>query len=131
MRTWVRLARVVMLAVGLYYVVFGVWAMLQPSSFYGQIATFAPFNVHLLHDAGAFQIGLGLALILVVVLPDAVLAVALAVGAASLLHVIAHIVDINLGGQPARDIPALAVISALLALVVTSRFAARARRSLP
>jgi hypothetical protein len=119
-----------MVGAGVYYVVFGLWAMLHPSSFFGQIATFSPYNAHFLHDAGAFQIGLGLALILVMVLPDAVLAVALAVGAASLLHVLSHVVDINLGGQPARDISALSGLTLVLAAVVVARLVSRPRRRL-
>ena len=119
-----------MAGVGVYYVVFGLWALLEPSAFYGQIAGFPPYNVHFLHDAGAFQVGLGLALLLVVAMRDPVLAVALAVGAASLLHVVAHIVDVNLGGRPARDITALAILTAVLAAVAVARIAGRAQERL-
>ncbi len=128
MQRWRAPTRIVLAGIGVYYLVFGVWALAQPASFYGQIASFSPFNVHFLHDAGAFQIGLGLALILVVVLSDPILAVALAVGAASLLHVVAHVVDVNLGGQPARDIAALATLTAVLGVVAVARVAGRPRR---
>jgi uncharacterized membrane protein len=121
MQRWTRIARPLAVAIGLYYVVFGIWAFLAPDSFYTGIASFAPFNVHLLHDAGAFQTGLGLALILVVVLPDALAAVALAVGTASLLHVVSHVIDLGRGGQPARDLTALAIITALLGVVLGLR----------
>src|SRR5438132_6635078 len=114
MQRWRVAVRIALVVIGVYYLIFGVWALAQPASFYGQIASFSPFNVHFLHDAGAFQIGLGLALILVVVLTDPVLAVVVAVGAASLLHVVAHVIDANLGGQPARDIAALATLTAVL-----------------
>jgi len=120
-----------MLVAGAYYLLFGFWALLAPGSFYYQIAGFVPLNVHFLHDAGAFQIGLGLALVLVVVMSDALLAVALAVGTASLLHVVAHIVDINRGGQPLRDITALALLTAVLAAVVLARLSGRARGKQP
>ena len=128
MKGWRTLIRIAMIGIGVYYLVFGVWALAQPASFYGQIASFSPFNVHFLHDAGAFQIGLGLALILVVVLSDPILAVVLAVGAASLLHVVAHVVDVNLGGQPARDIAALATLTGVLSIVAVARVAGRPRR---
>src|SRR5690348_9554675 len=111
MTRWRVAARVAMLLAGAYYLLFGFWALLAPDSFYDRIAGFVPLNIHFLHDAGAFQIGLGLALVLVVVISDAVLAVALAVGTASLLHVIAHVVDINRGGRPLRDITALALLT--------------------
>src|SRR5207244_4301846 len=126
MNRWDRPIRVVMIVVGVYYLVFGFWAMLAPSSFFVQIATFAPFNTHFLHDAGAFQIGLGLALMLVVTMRDAVAAVALAVGIATLLHTIAHAVDSHLGGRPGRDITALALVSAVLLIVAALRLGAAA-----
>ena len=128
MQRWRVPIRVALVGIGVYYLVFGVWALAQPASFYGHIASFSPFNVHFLHDAGAFQIGLGLALILVVVLPDPILAVVLAVGAASLLHVVAHVIDVNLGGQPGRDIAALATLTAVLGVVAAARLAGHANR---
>ena len=128
MQRWRVAVRIALVVIGVYYLIFGVWALAQPASFYGQIASFSPFNVHFLHDAGAFQIGLGLALILVVVLSDPILAVVLAVGAASLLHVVAHVVDVNLGGQPARDIAALATLTGVLSIVAVARVAGRPRR---
>lgn len=128
MQRWRVPIRIALVGIGVYYLVFGVWALAQPESFYGQIASFSPFNVHFLHDAGAFQIGLGLALILVVLLADPILAVVLAVGVASLLHVVAHIIDVNLGGQPARDIAALATLTAVLAVVAVARVAGGASR---
>jgi hypothetical protein len=128
MQRWRGSIRVAMVVVGVYYVVFGIWALAEPASFYGQIASFSPFNAHFLHDAGAFQVGLGLALILVVMLSDAILAVALSVGIASLLHVVAHIVDINLGGQPGRDIAALAALTAVLGAVAAARIADQPRQ---
>ena len=36
----------------------GLWAMLAPRSFYANATPFPPYNVHVLHDIGAFQIGL-------------------------------------------------------------------------
>jgi hypothetical protein len=40
----------------------GLWAFLDPPSFSGFV-DFAPYNEHLIHDAGAFQIGIGAALL--------------------------------------------------------------------
>jgi hypothetical protein len=42
--------------------IFGGWACLAPASFANFIG-FPPFNQHLIHDAGAFQIGIGVALV--------------------------------------------------------------------
>jgi hypothetical protein len=38
----------------------GLWALVAPMSFAGWIS-FPPYNEHLIHDAGAFQIGIGAA----------------------------------------------------------------------
>ena len=57
MRTTVtRLALVVGIA---FWVGFGLWAFVDPRSFYDALATFKPYNKHFLHDIGAFQIGIG------------------------------------------------------------------------
>ncbi|MGE5293059.1 MAG: hypothetical protein ACM3ML_38925 [Micromonosporaceae bacterium] len=38
--------------------IFGVWAFSAPESF-SRFIDYAPYNRHLVHDAGAFQIGIG------------------------------------------------------------------------
>ncbi len=54
--------RVAGAVIGAFYLVTGAWAFLAPLSFFSKVATFPPRNIHLLPDAGAFQVGLGLAL---------------------------------------------------------------------
>ena len=49
---------------GMVFLVFGLWAMADASSFYNSIALFEPYNAHFIQDLGAFQVGLGLTLIL-------------------------------------------------------------------
>jgi hypothetical protein len=76
----------------------GLWALMAPRSFAGGIS-FPPYNEHLIHDAGAFQIGIGAALLLSLLLSDA-LTVALGgflVGGT--VHVFNHAVDSHLGGH--------------------------------
>jgi len=116
-------ARIVALAVGVFYLLVGLWAFLAPASFYSQVATFPPFNQHFLHDAGAFQVGLGLALLLPAALGRGLRPALLAVLAASLLHFVAHVEDVRLGGHSATDLTALGVLClALVAgLVVDTR----------
>ena len=41
------------------WVLNGLWAFVTPKSFYDTVATFPPYNVHFIHDIGAFSIGLG------------------------------------------------------------------------
>ncbi len=82
-----------------FFVGFGLWAMVAPQSFFDQLATYPPYNEHFLHDIGAFQLGIGATLIAALVLADG-LAIALA-GAAvgSVAHAIAHVMDRDQGGK--------------------------------
>ena len=112
-------ARAIAAVIGLFYLGSGLWAFIDPSSFAGSVATFSPFNRHLLHDAGAFSTGLGLVLLVAAWLSEGVLPAMVAVLGPSLLHLWAHIEDAALGGHPTTDIPILAIVClALVAGVV-------------
>ncbi|MGH2784683.1 MAG: hypothetical protein ACRDJ1_05445 [Actinomycetota bacterium] len=94
-----RLARAVALLAGLFFLGLGVWAFFDPRSFYEQLATFPPYNRHLFHDAGAFQIGIGATLLLALTWKDGL---SIALGGASVLavmHAISHFIDKDLGGK--------------------------------
>jgi len=125
------MARALAFVVGTFYLLSGAWAFLFPSGFYSTVATFTPYNLHLLHDAGAFQVGLGVSLLAAAVAGRGLAPVLLGVLAGSLLHLFAHLLDIRLGGHPATDVPALALIVAVLAyaLLLELRTNARTRRS--
>jgi hypothetical protein len=84
---------------GLFLVALGVWAMVDPLSFYEQLATFPPYNKHLFHDVGAFQIGLGAVLLLPLVMKDMALLALTAVGLGAALHAVSHVIDRDLGGK--------------------------------
>lgn len=58
------LPRGVALVVGVGFVALGLWAMVGPRSFFDAVAHFEPYNQHLLQDVGAFQVGLGVVLLL-------------------------------------------------------------------
>ena len=47
---------------GLFMLAFGIWAFFAPVSFADFVAF--PYNGHLLHDVGAFQIGIGATVLL-------------------------------------------------------------------
>jgi len=90
---------VVTAVAGVVNAVGGAWAFVAPRSFYENVASFEPYNLHLLHDLGAFQLGLGAALLAALAWRDALL-VALAggtVGAA--VHFVSHLLDRDLGGR--------------------------------
>jgi hypothetical protein len=84
----------------LFFIGPGLWAFFDPQGFYDNLATFEPYNEHLIHDIGAFQIGIGAALAAALwKRSDAVFA-ALAGGAiGSGFHTIAHAMDHDLGGK--------------------------------
>ena len=109
-----RTARVIALTIGASYVVAGTWAFLAPASFFGSVAAFPPYNQHLLHDVGAFQVGLGVILLLGATTRAALQPALLAVLAASLLHVASHVEDRALGGHPSDPL-ILALVCVLLA----------------
>ena len=80
------------------------------------MATFEPYNQHLLQDVGAFQLGLGAVLLLAAVVPRAdALAVALVgTGMGSAVHVASHAIGHDLGGTPETDIPVFTILTLVL-----------------
>jgi PPOX class probable F420-dependent enzyme len=110
--TMAALAGAIMLAAG-------VWALAAPVSF-ADFASF-PASIHFVHDAGAFQLGMGATLLLALAWRDA-LAVTLAgflVG--NTAHAVNHAVDLDLGGHGWADPVGLALLSLLVAAAVVVR----------
>lgn len=101
---------------GLIFTIFGVWAMVAPQSFFDSLAVFDPYNQHFVQDIGAFQIGLGVVLLLAWFSggADAIAVSLLGVGVGSLAHAVSHIVGSDLGGTPGVDIPTFLVIGVVL-----------------
>jgi uncharacterized membrane protein len=89
--------------------ILGVWAFSAPESF-SQFINYAPYNQHLIHDAGAFQIGIGAALLLALVCPDALLVALTGVTVATALHAISHFTDRHIGGHDS-DVPTLGLLT--------------------
>lgn len=112
--TWTP--RAVAIVVGIGFIGPGVWAMVDPRSFYEALATFAPYNQHFLQDVGAFQIGLGVVLLLAGVphRADGLTVALVGVGVGAALHAVSHVVGRDLGGTPEREIPLFAAMAALL-----------------
>lgn len=114
------MVRVVTGLLGLVAVVVGVWALASPSSF-SDAVNFPP-SEHFVHDVGAFQLGIGVTLLLALIWADG-LAVALAgylVGGVA--HTGSHVVDADLGGSPAQTwAVGLSAVLALAALIARLR----------
>jgi PPOX class probable F420-dependent enzyme len=92
--------------------------MIGPDSF-SEAVNFPPHR-HFVHDIGAFQLGIGVTLLLATIWADAV-AVALAgylVG--GIAHTAAHAVDIHLGGSNVQTW-LIGVLSVLAALLLVAR----------
>ena len=124
-----RFARITAMVVGAFFLVSGMWAMLAPRSFFDTVAMFEPYNVHFLHDIGAFQIGLGAVLALAAFTADALFVTLTGVAIASAAHLLSHVVDRDLGGAPATDIPFFAVVTVALIGAAVSRSGAVRQRA--
>jgi PPOX class probable F420-dependent enzyme len=113
-----RFVLAVILLAGLFMTAAGVAALVAPSWF-ADAAGF-PRHTHFVHDAGAFQLGIGVTLLLAVAWRDG-LALALAgFLVANTTHAINHAVDLDLGGR-SGDPWALAVLSLLTAVALVVR----------
>lgn len=123
-----RAPRLIAIFVGLVFVAFGVWAFLDPRAFYDAVAVWPPFNEHLIHDIGAFQIGLGLVLLLALIMGDGLFVALLAVGAGQAIHAVAHWMDRDLGGK-SSDPWAMTAVAALLIAGAVARRKGRPRAS--
>ena len=108
----------------IFTVVTGTWALVAPHSFYNILATYPPYNHHLFHDAGAFQLGIAAALVAALA-RRAALAVGLWGGAvAGSLHAVSHWIDADLGGRPSDPW----LLSLLAVVLVAGLIAAEVRR---
>jgi PPOX class probable F420-dependent enzyme len=104
---------------GLFALAVGFWALLAPGSF-ADFIDFPPENPHLLHDVGAFQLGLGATLVLAMAWGDG-LAVAMAgFFVANTVHAVNHAGDLDLGGRDS-DWVLLGVLSVLVAVALVLR----------
>jgi hypothetical protein len=107
---------VLAVGVGAGLVALGLWAMVDPQSFFEGIALFEPYNQHFLQDLGALQIGLGAVLLLAGLIPtlDALTVALVGVGIGGALHAVSHLIGIDLGGRPAIDIPVFGGLAVVL-----------------
>jgi uncharacterized protein YjeT (DUF2065 family) len=107
-------ARAVAAAAGVFFILSGLAAFAAPEAFFEAAATFEPYNEHFVRDIGAFQLGLGMVLLLSVWIEDAAVVALGGVGVGSLVHTLGHGLDRHLGGTPAVDIPFFGALSIVL-----------------
>ncbi len=126
-----RIAYAITLLAGVFFLAIGVWAFSAPSSFYDQIATFPPYNRHFLHDAGAFQIGIGASLLASLRWRDAQFVALIGAAAGSSMHALSHVIDHtwrNLGGKDS-DAPLLGLLAVLLIAGAVARWKSQEGRA--
>jgi hypothetical protein len=102
------------------FLVPGAWAFFWPESFHRNIALFDPFNLHLFHDLGAFQLGIGVAMLAALFLRDALAVVLLGGATGAVVHLASHVMDRDLGGR-SSDPAALGVIALILVVALALR----------
>ncbi len=98
----------------------GVWSFFWPESFHRTIATFDPFNLHLFHDLGAFQLGIGVALLGALIWRDALTVALLGGTTGAAVHFASHLMDRDLGGR-SSDPLTLGVLAAILLAALALR----------
>ena len=105
-----------------WFLVFGAWPFFAPGSFYEIIAPWPPYNEHLLRDAGAFSVGIGCA-ICVMWTSWKRLAVLVGATTASVMHLLAHVIDSDQGGR-SSDPYVLGGFAFLLAIALLAEYRA-------
>ena len=116
--------RIVVFGLAVFFIGLGIWALLSPMSFYEQLATYPPYNKHLFHDVGAFQVGIGSTLLFALFRRDALQVALLGTSVGAVLHAISHVVDRDLGGKSSDPI----LLSALALVVVLATAAHMSQR---
>lgn len=110
---WARAYVIAVTAVaGLFSVSAAVGLLAEPAGF-ARLVNF-PYGVHYLHDAGAFQLGIGATMLLALVWRDALAVVLGGFLVGNTAHALAHLADRGLGGHPSD--PWLLGVASLLAV---------------
>jgi hypothetical protein len=109
---------------GLLMVFAGIWALAAPASFVRDVGPFPPYNRHFVHDTGAFQAGLGAALLAGGAGWDGLTVGLLGFAVGSVLHEISHVMDRHIGGH-STDPAALAIFALLSVAAATLAWRSR------
>ena len=96
----------------------GIWCLVDPNSFADAVGFDA--HRHFLHDVGAFQLGLGVTLLLALLWADALATALAGFVMANTVHTVNHVVDLDVGGSVAQAW-ILGVVSLALVLAFVLR----------
>lgn len=105
-------------AVGAVTAGIGMWCLVDPISFADAVQFGA--HRHFLHDVGAFQLGLGVTLLLALIWGDALATALAGFVLANTVHTVNHVVDLDVGGSIAQAW-ALGVVSVALVVAFVLR----------
>jgi hypothetical protein len=98
-RSWQRMfVTIIAVISGGWILGVGLWSLFSPQSFANWIE-FPPYNEHLLHDLGAFQIGIGATVLIALLWSDAIGVALLGFVVAGAIHTVNHWIDLPLGGH--------------------------------
>jgi hypothetical protein len=103
--------------------IFEFWAYCAPHSFV-DFVDYHPYNRHLIHDAGAFQLGIGAAVLLALVQADGLLVALTGFAVASGLHTLSRHTDGHIGGH-ASDVPFLGLLTLIALFAIYARIRRR------
>jgi PPOX class probable F420-dependent enzyme len=103
---------------GLFMLGGGVWALVWPRDFAHAVQF--PDSEHFLHDLGAFQIGVGVGLLLALVWRDALACALAAFAVLNTIHAANHAADLDIGGRDS-DPWLLAALSVAVILALRQR----------
>jgi PPOX class probable F420-dependent enzyme len=78
----------------------GIWCLVDPTSFADSVGFGR--HQHFLHDVGAFQLGLGLMLLLALIWADALATALAGFLVANTVHTVNHVIDLDQGGSAAQ-----------------------------
>ncbi|MFI6262134.1 PPOX class F420-dependent oxidoreductase [Micromonospora sp. NPDC051006] len=104
---------------GLLAVAAGVLALLAPSAFASAV-NFPPHR-HFVHDIGAFQLGIGVTLLLAIIWADGFTVALAGYLVGSIAHTVVHVADRNLGGATGQTV-IIGVSSVLAAVALVERW---------
>lgn len=115
------LPRVIAAVGALFFIVTGVWALVDPQSFYENLAEWPPYNEHFLHDVGAFQIGLGAVLAIALWARDGLFVALAGVSVGAIAHAVSHFIDQGEGGKD-TDVGFMTVLAIVLVAGAVIRY---------
>ena len=122
LNTWARRYIVALTAlVGVTTAGIGIWCLIGPSSFANVVGFEA--HDHFLHDIGAFQLGLGVTLMLALIWSDALATALAGFTVANTVHTVNHVMDLDLGGSAAQ-----AWLLGAISVALVAAFALRLRQ---